>query len=140
MRKLVGGWRGLLDTFVHAPLVRRLVPQKTKERVCGQFDAWLQGEMVTPNRNRVVLVGGQILVNVHDATECEGDVCAIHRPSAHHMVGWQQNWRSDRRMMERICSHGVGHPDPDDWAVRVGVDQGIHGCDSCCRTPNPGAS
>jgi hypothetical protein len=38
--------------------------------------------------------------------------------------------------MERICSHGVGHPDPDDIAFKFenGLDDamGVHGCDGCC--------
>ncbi|WP_169807239.1 hypothetical protein [Herbidospora cretacea] len=56
------------------------------------------------------------------------------------MVSWRQGWRSDRGLMERLCRHGVGHPDPDDidrkrrargddfaWA------EAVHGCDGCCR-------
>lgn len=41
--------------------------------------------------------------------------------------------------MERICPHGVGHPDPDHIAFveRVaGKDvasvEAVHGCDGCC--------
>ncbi len=44
------------------------------------------------------------------------------------MREWPQNYRSDLNMMERICPHGVGHPDPDDI---YGVYDG-HGCDGCC--------
>lgn len=44
------------------------------------------------------------------------------------MVLWPQHWRGDRHLMERICPHGVGHPDPDD----INPD-GVHGCDGCCR-------
>jgi hypothetical protein len=32
--------------------------------------------------------------------------------------------------MERICSHGVGHPDPDE----INTDK-THGCDGCCTPP-----
>lgn len=67
------------------------------------------------------------LINVHDPVTCEGQGCAIHHPSDHHMVSWPQHWRPDRHMIERICPHGVGHPDPDD----VAIDK-IHGCDGCC--------
>jgi hypothetical protein len=41
--------------------------------------------------------------------------------------------------MERICPHGVGHPDPDDAAYHIRIGQGyktIHGCDGCCRQTN----
>ena len=43
--------------------------------------------------------------------------------------------------MERICKHGVGHPDPDDLAFKKRIaekfgrdsyDEGIHGCCGCC--------
>lgn len=52
------------------------------------------------------------------------------------MRDWPQFWRDDRGLMERICSHGIGHPDPDDLAykIRTGGDdaEGVHGCDGCC--------
>jgi hypothetical protein len=34
--------------------------------------------------------------------------------------------------MERICKHGVGHPDPDDLMILIGHDDGVHGCCGCC--------
>ena len=76
------------------------------------------------------LIGGQVLVGVHSKTKCAGEYCCIHNPSDHHMVEWEQNWRPDRRMMERICAHGVGHPDPDDPTTDK-----THGCDGCCIAP-----
>ena len=84
---------------------------------------------------------GQVIVGVHSASECEGRNCVIHNPSAHHMNGWATNFRSGGPFdikpphMERICAHGVGHPDPDDaafWHTR-GQDITVHGCDGCCR-------
>lgn len=77
--------------------------------------------------DQTVLVGGQTLVNVHDKHLCAGNNCCIHNPSAHHMIEWPQNYREDRGIMERICEHGVGHPDPDDT-----TEDTIHGCDGCC--------
>ena len=52
-------------------------------------------------------------LNVHNAIDCEGGHCVIHNPSNHHMVDWPTHWRDDRQLMERICPHGIGHPDPD---------------------------
>lgn len=77
--------------------------------------------------NMTTLVGGQRIL-CHPAYQCMGDSCCVHSPSAHHMVTWPQNWRGDRQMMERICPHGIGHPDPDDL---IGDDL-VHGCDGCC--------
>lgn len=78
----------------------------------------------------VTLVGGTKLV-CHDRTVCLPP-CPIHSPTDHHMVTWRQNWRSDRRIMERLCKHGVGHPDPDEGKIGLGLDAGTHGCDGCC--------
>jgi hypothetical protein len=76
------------------------------------------------------------LVNVHSKDKCKGKFCPIHNPSNHHMRDWPQVWRSDKGIIERICVHGVGHPDPDDINAQ-GVNS-IHGCDGCCRPPNKG--
>jgi hypothetical protein len=72
-----------------------------------------------------------MLFNVHPADRCVGKRCTIHNMSDHHMRTWPQHWRSDRGIMERICPHGVGHPDPDNvWPG--GSSNWIHGCDGCC--------
>ena len=75
----------------------------------------------------VRLVGGQELW-AHSKAVCKNPPCPIHSPSNHHMASWPQNWRSDTLVMERICPHGVGHPDPDQ---KNGSK--VHGCDGCCR-------
>lgn len=79
------------------------------------------------------------LARVHSLVDCAGRPCVIHAPSDHHMRTWRTVWRGDRRMMERTCRHGVGHPDPDDLAYRLTFpgrvdecDAGVHGCDGCC--------
>ena len=77
------------------------------------------------------LVGGQVLRNVHEPSKCIGQYCTIHNFSNHHMIDWPQNWRSDRGIMERICPHGIGHPDPDDPKCQYEYER-IHGCDGCC--------
>ena len=70
----------------------------------------------------------EVLESVHDSTVCVGQACAIHRMTDHSMRSFPQHWRSDRKMVERICTHGVGHPDPDE---RPDLDT-VHGCDGCC--------
>lgn len=64
------------------------------------------------------------------------DGCAIHAPTPHHMhlEDWPQLMR-ESTLIERICEHGIGHPDPDSLAffVKNGDDGwGVHGCDGCC--------
>lgn len=82
-------------------------------------------------------VGPSVLSNVHRAAACYGRACVMHNPSDHHMRGWDLNWRDDRGLMERICPHDIGHPDPDDLAYRRSVGApwwlDVHGCDGCCR-------
>jgi len=83
--------------------------------------------------------GHQVLINVHSETGCNGHPCCIHHPSDHSMKDFPMNWRGDRGIMERICPHGIGHPDPDDNAFirrtrgdKIADAEGIHGCDGCC--------
>lgn len=78
------------------------------------------------DRELWVLDSGQIVSNVHPRGSCMGEHCVIHRPSEHHMRDWASHYRQDRAMLERICPHGVGHPDPDH------VGDATHGCDGCC--------
>lgn len=87
----------------------------------------------------IKLDNGQVLVNVHSADECYGRHCTIHNPSDHHMRDFGLYWRWDRHFFERICPHGIGHPDPDQvayWETVLKPDeamsQSIHGCDGCC--------
>jgi hypothetical protein len=100
-------------------------------------------------------------LRTHTPAVCEGEYCVVHNPSDHHMKDWPVAYRTDRRvempprvvgasvllggvfvLAERICPHGVGHPDPDAMAFarREGGDEfadaeGVHGCDLCCRPP-----
>lgn len=87
---------------------------------------------------------GQRIHRTHDPRNCEGRGCSIHHPSDHAMRSFRTHWRDDRGLMERICEHGVGHPDPDHMAfLREMVEagkisqenasaEGVHGCDGCC--------
>ena len=84
------------------------------------------------NMERYQLVGCDRILWVHSREKCAGEFCCIHNPSDHHMREWPQNWRGDRGLMERICPHGIGHPDPDDPATKTQYG-GIHGCDGCCN-------
>jgi hypothetical protein len=89
-------------------------------------------------------------INYHYEKVCKGEPCIFHNPSKHKMRDWPMNLRTDAfaaPLIERICKHGVGHPDPDsvyymnkregfegDKAIKYGY--GVHGCDGCCREDN----
>lgn len=84
---------------------------------------------------RYFLPNGRELHNVHDESFCAGRVCIVHNSTEHHMVEWQLHWRDDRGIFERICEHGIGHPDPDQfpyWRGTHQMYQAVHGCDFCC--------
>jgi hypothetical protein len=79
-------------------------------------------------------------ITVHDRSEnCQTYGCVIHNPSKHPMSDFPLHWRYDVKLMERICPHGVGHPDPDaiEFTRRsIGAEtarvRANHGCDGCC--------
>ncbi len=87
------------------------------------------------------LTGTNQVVSVHTENKCAGEHCCIHNPSNHHMKDWPTNWRQDLGIMERMCEHGIGHPDPDALAFvrktnpKLAEALGIHGCDGCCCPP-----
>lgn len=90
-------------------------------------------------RERWVLGDGQMLLGVHPvAVECLEHSCVIHNPSDHHMRGWSLRITSPGGLMQRVCTHGAYHPDPDslDYFVRNKlfdqVAEGFHTCDGCC--------
>jgi len=94
--------------------------------------------------NKYITGTKQKVLNVHNETEdCRKHGCCIHNPSDHNMKDWPTHWRDDRGMMERICKHGIGHPDLDhiNWisrnvGPRAASIESIHGCDGCCRKEN----
>lgn len=97
------------------------------------------------------LFGSQVpaFLRAHGPNQCSGEFCCIHNPSDHPLNRAQMLWRDDRKLIERLCDHGVGHPDPDDIAHkrRFLTAKGltpeevehavrpytVHGCDGCCR-------
>ena len=81
---------------------------------------------------KVQLEHSEEILWVHPSSACVGEYCTIHNRSNHTMRSFPQHWRADRAIMERICSHGVGHPDPDEYKLTISVFEGVHGCDGCC--------
>ncbi len=105
------------------------------------------GGLFIENLNMYVTGTRQIISGIHPETvECRERGCVIHYPSDHSMRDMRTHWRTDRGIMERICTHGVGHIDRDQMSyfqslVEAGkLDQadadaeGVHGCCAhrCC--------
>jgi hypothetical protein len=90
---------------------------------------------------------GEELFSPHPKSPgCKKHDCVVHSPSRHAMRSFPTHWRSDRQLMERICEHGVGHPDPDQisylrraYGAAVAATESAHGCDGCCGLLPPGA-
>ncbi len=80
------------------------------------------------------------VIRVHGSSACSGQYCCLHNPSPHPLDHATLNWRQDRGFTERICPHGIGHPDPDSLAYLARRDGEfheplvylVHGCDGCC--------
>jgi hypothetical protein len=93
----------------------------------------------------VQLEHSPVILVAHPFTKCDGTVCALHNRTDHAMRSFPQHWRYDRGLIERICPHGVGHPDPDQrgylvqrYGERRADAEFIHGCcwERCCVTGN----
>ena len=93
----------------------------------------------------VKLEHSPVVLMAHSPDRCGGENCALHNRSDHKMRTFMQHWRDDRGLMERICTHGVGHPDPDQWDYLVkrygeqtASSEFVHGCcwEHCCATRN----
>lgn len=78
----------------------------------------------------------------HRADQCDTTgPCPFHNPSLHPMIEEPMLLR-ETGLIERVCRHGVGHPDPDSagymdrlYNHRKGT-WSVHGCDGCCRLPD----
>jgi hypothetical protein len=71
-------------------------------------------------------------------TNFRGPIHVEGRPDLSAVLSWVEMGDDKPPYTERICEHGVGHPDPDDvgyWAGR-GYDITRHGCDGCCSPPD----
>ncbi len=108
---------------------------------------WVDGPLSDILPKPVRLVGGQVVQAHHPERCADTPPCCVHNPSDHHMASWRQHWRNAGHLfsisdvMERICPHGIGHPDPDHIEYirtalgdRAAGVEGVHGCDGCCRT------
>lgn len=104
-----------------------LAEELEKERVTSTHDEWKD------------CTGRKFYVHKRNAL-CDRDGCAIHNPTDHIMSDFKQFMREDKSfLIERICPHGIGHPDPDS-ARFIAKQEGngsinVHGCDGCCRDP-----
>ena len=79
------------------------------------------------------------IIPSHLEDKCVGEFCTLHNRSNHVMRSFPQHWRTDRKIMERVCPHGIGHPDPDEYKLTQkyilftgNTSEGVHGCDGCC--------
>ncbi len=103
---------------------------------------WKDGSR--PHHGRQHCQGDAKLTNTVNSSDSSGQTiahpCPWHKPSRHHMRSWPRVIRFEKYgLVERICSHGVGHPDPDSLAfigeyIAAGPHESlaIHGCDGCC--------
>lgn len=138
-----GKWQHLLDMTT----VR--LGEPVRLRGPHMSDVWTTSRVVSwrPLPGAVMLADGGVVVHsgyiptVHSPADCESGPhrkagCWIHRPSAHKMTDWPVEWDDFASVAERLCSHGIGHPDPDHLAYAMELaprpGQAEHSCDGCC--------
>lgn len=102
-----------------------------------------------------------VYLKTHAPQICAGQNCCIHNPSDHHMKDWPLVHRTDEGVLipvnvvgtvtlgeelrgtmrklvvsDRVCEHGIGHPDPDSLAWLhtqvASYPWEDHTCDECC--------
>lgn len=75
------------------------------------------------------------LVGIHNVYNCR-QPCPIHNSqSTHPLQAAPLYWNPNRAIIERVCSHGVHHPDYDSAMYYYSVNQtneNVHMCDGCC--------
>ncbi|KQR17261.1 hypothetical protein [Cellulomonas sp. Leaf334] len=84
------------------------------------------------------------VLGTHDPAKCaDDDASLIHRPSRHPLQSAPMAWHAELGLLERICGHGIHHPDLDALAyarrtrgTSVGDEFAQHDCDGCCGKEN----
>lgn len=113
------------DLGIQDPMMRAMMAETLRAEMSAPLSAYLGG-------------GGR----VHTKEQCKASRkagapkgCVIHKPTLHRLTGAAQVVRSST-LIEDICEHGVGHPNPDSAAYLNWRDKtehwGTHGCDGCC--------
>jgi hypothetical protein len=77
---------------------------------------------------------GGAYVHRRELCEARGAPCCLHSPSEHGTRDLPMLLR-ETTLVERLCPHGVGHPDPDAASYFESIGRqgmGVHGCDGCC--------
>lgn len=77
----------------------------------------------------------------HGPEVCTGRPCPLHAPSRHPLraAPIMMPVTPDDIVLERLCPHGIAHPDPDSVQLADILDPAgegehqIHPCDGCCR-------
>lgn len=100
----------------------------------------MSNSVFNANTNVWWVNGTQRFTNIHLLSACEGENCIVHNPTwcPANKGDWPYSFRADGRI-ERICPHGIGHPDPDQVNFLISQDPAhyggwvdVHGCDGCC--------
>lgn len=73
---------------------------------------------------------------VHSQMACAYRHCAIHGTASIHPLSMEPLiWDDDYQTVQRLCAHGIKHPDKDnvDYFEEIGGFPYVHNqCDGCC--------
>jgi hypothetical protein len=100
--------------------------------------------LMEPEFPDVIFLHDGRLMTVHAIGTCSGPYCCVHNPSDHPLRNLPLYWVPFGAVMERVCAHGIRHPDPDDvahwrrlYGDRAADARAAHCCDTdrCCENP-----
>lgn len=100
----------------------------------------MENSVFNASTNEWWVNGTQRFTNIHRTSSCAGENCIVHTPSdcVANREDWAYVFRTDGRI-ERMCNHGIGHPDPDQARFLLTANADIYGewiwihaCDGCC--------
>lgn len=133
LRKEISSWKHLL-TAVYEEILGVKMSESDLYSLAKSADPHISGQGTSKGPIALTHLEHnyeQRLYGVHPPSACAGGTCPFHLRSNHSLRGFPQVWHGDRETVDRLCSHGYGHPDPDSPWHRDS-EKWNHECDGCC--------
>jgi len=124
---IAAGWAAIISLIIRFLAAATRKDEEYEE--VEQDPDW----MALHTEQEQALMGRWVGIHQPDAL-CE-TVCVVHNPSQGMHRTLTPIWRTDLQILERICPHGIGHPDPDQtlYLAQSGqMAKVLHSCDGCC--------
>lgn len=101
----------------------------------GIEEAWL--DLPDHSPSEATRLDSGLILKHHRKENCSGR-CCLHGTSPYASCKMPRQWRTDKGILEHVCSHCIVHPCRAglEYAEVMGQhhDGGVHRCDGCCMT------